>query len=65
MRQLIVRRLLQTLPMLFFVSVVCFAMIKLAPGIRSYPSLRRICTQMILSASGITLGWISQPTFNI
>lgn len=32
MRQLIVRRLLQTLPMLFFVSVVCFAMIKLAPG---------------------------------
>lgn len=32
MRQLIVRRLLQTLPMLFFVSVVCFTMIKLAPG---------------------------------
>ncbi|WP_150272446.1 ABC transporter permease [Paenibacillus tepidiphilus] len=32
MRQLIVRRLLQTVPMLFFVSVVCFAMIKLAPG---------------------------------
>lgn len=32
MRQLIVRRLLQTLPMLFFVSVVCFTLIKLAPG---------------------------------
>ncbi|WP_438348076.1 ABC transporter permease [Paenibacillus sp. FA6] len=32
MRQLIVRRLLQTLPMLFFVSVVCFTMVKLAPG---------------------------------
>lgn len=32
MRQLIARRLWQTLPMLFFVSVVCFAMIKLAPG---------------------------------
>ncbi|MFC3749422.1 ABC transporter permease [Paenibacillus sp. GCM10012306] len=32
MRQLIVRRLLQTVPLLFFVSVVCFFMIKLAPG---------------------------------
>lgn len=32
MRQLIVRRLLQTIPMLFFVSVACFAMIKFAPG---------------------------------
>jgi len=32
MRRLIIRRLLQTVPMLFFVSVVCFAMIKLAPG---------------------------------
>jgi peptide/nickel transport system permease protein len=32
MRQLIARRLLQTLPMLFFVSVACFVMIKLAPG---------------------------------
>ena len=32
MRQLIIRRLLQTIPMLFFVSVACFAMVKLAPG---------------------------------
>ncbi|MHA0856417.1 ABC transporter permease [Paenibacillus sp. CMAA1364] len=32
MRQLILRRLLQTIPMLFFVSVVCFTMVKLAPG---------------------------------
>ncbi|SFT21740.1 ABC transporter permease [Paenibacillus sp. BC26] len=32
MRQLIAKRLLQTIPMLFFVSVVCFAMIKMAPG---------------------------------
>lgn len=32
MRQLIARRLLQTIPMLFFVSIVCFAMIKMAPG---------------------------------
>lgn len=32
MRQLIVRRLLQTIPLLFFVSVACFALIKLAPG---------------------------------
>ncbi|WP_058303426.1 ABC transporter permease [Gorillibacterium timonense] len=32
MRRFIIRRLLQTIPMLFFVSVVCFAMIKLAPG---------------------------------
>ncbi|WP_308637450.1 ABC transporter permease [Paenibacillus silvisoli] len=32
MRQLIAKRLLQTIPMLFFVSVVCFSMIKLAPG---------------------------------
>ncbi|WP_438431957.1 ABC transporter permease [Gorillibacterium sp. sgz500922] len=32
MGRMIVRRLLQTLPMLFFVSVACFAMIKLAPG---------------------------------
>jgi peptide/nickel transport system permease protein len=32
MRQLIVRRLLQTIPMLFFVSVFCFALIKAAPG---------------------------------
>ncbi|PWV98455.1 peptide/nickel transport system permease protein [Paenibacillus cellulosilyticus] len=32
MRQLIVKRLAQTIPMLFFVSIVCFAMIKLAPG---------------------------------
>lgn len=32
MKQLIVKRLLQTIPMLFFVSIVCFAMTKLAPG---------------------------------
>ncbi|BBI31369.1 ABC transporter permease [Cohnella abietis] len=32
MRQLIVRRLLQTVPLLIFVSIACFAMIKLAPG---------------------------------
>lgn len=32
MRQMIIRRLLQTIPLLFFVSIVCFAMIKLAPG---------------------------------
>ncbi|MFD2328706.1 ABC transporter permease [Cohnella sp. GCM10020058] len=32
MRQLLVRRLLQTIPLLIFVSIVCFAMIKLAPG---------------------------------
>ncbi|WP_053371931.1 ABC transporter permease [Paenibacillus sp. FJAT-27812] len=32
MRQLIAKRLLQTIPMLFFVSIVCFGMIKLAPG---------------------------------
>jgi len=32
MGQLIVRRLLQTIPMLFFVSIVCFTLVKLAPG---------------------------------
>ncbi|RXZ83982.1 ABC transporter permease [Paenibacillaceae bacterium] len=32
MRQLIIKRLLQVIPMLFIVSVICFAMIKLAPG---------------------------------
>ncbi|QHT59114.1 ABC transporter permease [Paenibacillus lycopersici] len=32
MRRLIVRRLLQTIPMLFFVSLVCFALVKAAPG---------------------------------
>ncbi|NIK78304.1 peptide/nickel transport system permease protein [Paenibacillus castaneae] len=32
MRQLIIRRLLQTIPMLIFVSIACFAMVKLAPG---------------------------------
>ena len=32
MRQLIVRRLLQTIPLLFFVSIACFALIKIAPG---------------------------------
>ncbi|SFI76376.1 peptide/nickel transport system permease protein [Paenibacillus sp. UNC496MF] len=32
MRRLIVRRLLQTVPMLFFVSLVCFALVKAAPG---------------------------------
>ncbi|MEO3944069.1 ABC transporter permease [Gorillibacterium sp. CAU 1737] len=32
MKRMIIRRLLQTIPMLFFVSVVCFSMIKLAPG---------------------------------
>ncbi|GIO15232.1 peptide ABC transporter permease [Cohnella xylanilytica] len=32
MRQLIARRLLQTIPLLFFVSIVCFALIKMAPG---------------------------------
>ncbi|AIY09676.1 peptide/nickel transport system permease protein [Paenibacillus jamilae] len=32
MRQLIARRLLQVIPMLFFVSIVCFGLIKLAPG---------------------------------
>lgn len=32
MKQLIARRLLQTIPLLFFVSIVCFAMIKAAPG---------------------------------
>jgi peptide/nickel transport system permease protein len=32
MRQLIIRRLLQTIPLLIFVSIVCFALIKLAPG---------------------------------
>lgn len=32
MRQLIVRRLLQTIPLLFFVSIACFALVKLAPG---------------------------------
>ncbi|MCC3376697.1 ABC transporter permease [Cohnella sp. REN36] len=32
MRQLIVKRLLQAIPLLFVVSVVCFGMIKLAPG---------------------------------
>ncbi|WP_040952226.1 ABC transporter permease [Gorillibacterium massiliense] len=32
MRQLIVKRLLQTLPLLFFVSIACFALIKMAPG---------------------------------
>ena len=32
MRQLIAKRLKQTIPLLFFVSVVCFALIKMAPG---------------------------------
>jgi peptide/nickel transport system permease protein len=32
MRQLIARRLLQTIPLLLFVSIACFALIKLAPG---------------------------------
>ena len=32
MRQLIAKRLLQTIPLLFFVSVACFALIKMAPG---------------------------------
>lgn len=32
MRRFIVRRLLQTLPMLFFVSIACFVMVKAAPG---------------------------------
>lgn len=32
MGQLIARRLLQTIPMLFFVSIVCFTLVKLAPG---------------------------------
>lgn len=32
MRQLIAKRLLQTIPLLFFVSIVCFALIKMAPG---------------------------------
>ncbi|WP_219835125.1 ABC transporter permease [Paenibacillus sp. R14(2021)] len=32
MRQLIVRRLLQSVPMLFFISLVCFALVKAAPG---------------------------------
>jgi len=32
MKQIIVKRLLQTLPLLFFVSIVCFVMIKAAPG---------------------------------
>lgn len=32
MKQLIVKRLLQTIPLLFFVSIVCFFMIKAAPG---------------------------------
>lgn len=32
MRQLIAKRLIQTIPLLFFVSVVCFALIKMAPG---------------------------------
>lgn len=32
MRQLILKRLLQIIPLLFFISIVCFAMIKLAPG---------------------------------
>ncbi|MEC0240579.1 ABC transporter permease [Paenibacillus dokdonensis] len=38
MRRLIVRRLLQTLPMLFFVSIVCFILVKVAPGdpVRSF-----------------------------
>ncbi|MEC0371028.1 ABC transporter permease [Paenibacillus chibensis] len=38
MRRLIVRRLLQTVPMLFFVSIVCFILVKAAPGdpVRSF-----------------------------
>lgn len=32
MKQAIVKRLLQSIPLLFFISVVCFALIKLAPG---------------------------------
>ncbi|MBB6635218.1 ABC transporter permease [Cohnella thailandensis] len=32
MRQLIARRLLQTIPLLFFVSIACFALVKMAPG---------------------------------
>lgn len=32
MRQLIARRLIQTIPLLFFVSIACFALIKMAPG---------------------------------
>ncbi|WP_141503521.1 ABC transporter permease [Paenibacillus luteus] len=32
MRRLIFRRLLQTLPLLFFVSIACFVMVKAAPG---------------------------------
>ncbi|MBM7568436.1 ABC transporter permease [Paenibacillus sacheonensis] len=32
MRRLIIRRLLQTIPMIFFVSLVCFALVKAAPG---------------------------------
>ncbi|RKP47987.1 ABC transporter permease [Cohnella endophytica] len=32
MRQLIARRLLQAIPLLFVVSVVCFGLVKLAPG---------------------------------
>ncbi|CAG5092904.1 Oligopeptide transport system permease protein AppB [Thermobacillus xylanilyticus] len=32
MRQLIAKRLIQTIPLLFFVSIVCFALIKAAPG---------------------------------
>ncbi|MFC5402578.1 ABC transporter permease [Cohnella soli] len=32
MRQLIIKRLLQAIPLLFFVSIVCFGLIKLAPG---------------------------------
>lgn len=32
MKQLIAQRLLQTIPLLFFVSIVCFSMIKAAPG---------------------------------
>lgn len=32
MRQLIAKRLIQTIPLLFFVSIACFALIKMAPG---------------------------------
>ncbi|MFD2614539.1 ABC transporter permease [Paenibacillus gansuensis] len=32
MRQFIIRRLLQTVPMLLFVSIACFIMVKAAPG---------------------------------
>lgn len=32
MRQLIAKRIIQTIPLLFFVSVACFALIKMAPG---------------------------------